>query len=69
MQRVQNRKTNNGRLEYNIKERMNYKGISKPYKDFDMEINKIIIGNKCSVKTQNEVLYYGENNNIPTEFI
>ena len=60
---------NNGRLEYNIKERMNYKGISKSYKDFDLRINRIIIGNKCSVNTQNEVLHYGKNNNIPIEFV
>lgn len=60
---------NNGRIEYNIKERMNYKGISKPYKDFDMGINKIFVGNRCSVNTQNEVLQYGKNNNIPIEFI
>lgn len=51
---------NNGRLEYNIKERMNYKGISKSYKDFDLRINRIIIGNKCSVNNQNEVLNYGK---------
>lgn len=60
---------NNGRLEYNIKERMNYKGISKSYKDFDLRINRIIIGNKCSVNNQNEVLNYGKNNNIPIEFV
>lgn len=48
---------------------MNYKGISKSYKDFDLRINRIIIGNKCSVNNQNEVLNYGKNNNIPIEFV
>ena len=60
---------NNGRLEYNIKERMNYKGISRLYKDFDMDINKIIIGNKCDENEKNKIIHYTEKNKIQIECI
>lgn len=60
---------NNGRLEYNIKERMNYKGISRLYKDFDMDINKIIIGNKCDENVKNKIIHYAEKNKIKIEYI
>lgn len=39
---------NGGRLEINIKERSGYKGIAKPYADFDLNISKVIIGDKCN---------------------
>lgn len=39
---------NEGRVEWNIKERLGYKGIIKPYEDFGLTISKIVIGDKCS---------------------
>ena len=60
---------NNGRLEYNIKERMDYKGIARPYTDFGMNITKIIIGDKCSDAVQKEITYYGEINNIRIQYV
>lgn len=60
---------NNGRLEYNIKERMDYKGIARPYTDFGMNITKIIIGDKCSEDLQKEITYYGEINNIRIQYV
>lgn len=39
---------NGGEINYHIKERLGYKGIAKPYTDFDLTISKVIIGDKCS---------------------
>lgn len=55
---------NNGRLEYNIKEQMGYKGVAKPYSNFDLTIIQVFVGNKCSKNVLNEVLHYGEKNKI-----
>lgn len=60
---------NNGRLEYNIKERMGYKGIAKLYTDFNMTISQIMIGSKCSEKIKRELLCYCEANKIKTEYV
>lgn len=38
---------NGGTVSYNIKERMGYKGIAKPYSDFKLKISNVIIGDKC----------------------
>lgn len=60
---------NNGRLEYNIKEQMRYKGIAKLYTDFDTTISQIMIGTKCSEKVKRDLLCYCETNKIKTEYV
>lgn len=59
---------NGGMLAYNIKERMGYKGIAKPYKDFELKLTKVIIGDKCSneqiLKLQNHFEANGINCSI-----
>lgn len=46
---------NGGRVEWNIKERLCYKGIAKPYEDFGLTISRIIIGDKCSQEIASEL--------------
>lgn len=60
---------NGGRLEYNIKERRGYKGIAKPYTEFDMSIAQIFVGNRCSEDIKNEVLHYAEKSKIKVTFV
>lgn len=49
---------NGGTIEMNIKERLGYKGIAKPYVDFDLSISKIIFGDKCNSKLIEELKSY-----------
>lgn len=49
---------NGGTIEMNIKERLGYKGIAKPYADFDLNISKIIFGNKCKNQMIEELKSY-----------
>lgn len=49
---------NGGRIEMNIKERMGYKGIAKPYADFGLSISKVIIGDKCDNELRCELESY-----------
>ncbi len=60
---------NNGILEYDIKERMRYKGIAKLYTDFNMAISQIMIGSKCSEKIKRELMCYCETNKIKIEYV
>lgn len=46
---------NGGKIDYNIKERMGYKGIAKPYSDFDLEIIRVVIGDKCDSEHVSEL--------------
>lgn len=55
---------NGGTLAYNIKERMGYKGIAKPYKDFKLKITKVIIGDKCDNEHISKLQKYFEKNGI-----
>ena len=55
---------NNGKLEMNIKERLGYKGIAKPYVDFNLNISKVIFGNKCNHELVNELKAYLTANKI-----
>ena len=48
-------KFNGGTIAYNIKERKDYKGIAKPYKDFKLKIAKVIIGDKCKEEYVSEL--------------
>lgn len=49
---------NGGTIEMNIKERLGYKGIAKLYADFDLNIPKIIFGNKCNNQMIEELKSY-----------
>lgn len=49
---------NAGRLEKNIKEKLGYKGIAKPYADFGLRISKVIFGNKCDNIIRSELETY-----------
>lgn len=55
---------NGGTINYNIKERRGYKGIAKPYKDFNLKISRVIIGNKCEKKHILELQQYFDANSI-----
>lgn len=46
---------NYGTIQKDIKERLGYKGIAKPYTQFGLQISKIIIGNKCINEITNEL--------------
>lgn len=46
---------NGGRIEMNIKERLGYKGIAKPYAEFDLNVSKVIFGNKCNNQLEDEL--------------
>ena len=41
-----------------FKERLVYKGIAKPYVDFDLSISKIMFGDKCNSKLIEELKSY-----------
>lgn len=60
---------NGGRLEMNIKERLGYKGIAKPYKDFGLKISKVILGDKCSDKLYRELEKYFVSNKIEYTYL
>lgn len=60
---------NNGIFEYDIKERMRYKGIAKLYTNFNMAISQIMIGSKCSEKIKRELMCYCETNKIKIEYV
>lgn len=55
---------NRGRIEMNIKERLHYTGIAKPYTDFKLSISNIIIGNKCSNEIADELELFCSVNGI-----
>lgn len=55
---------NGGKLTYNIKEQIGYKGIAKPYKDFKLKITKVIIGDKCDNEYISKLQKYFEKNGI-----
>lgn len=55
---------NLGKLEYNLKEKMGYKGIAELYKDFELKISNIIIGDKCNSAIANEIIEYSKENKI-----
>lgn len=59
---------NNGMVQYNIKEKLHYKGISRIYSDFGLRISKIIIGNKCSTKHIAELENHFQDHNISYNF-
>ena len=60
---------NSGRVEMNIKERLHYKGIAKPYTDFKLSVSKIVIGNKCCYDTVNELEIFCEANGISYTYL
>lgn len=55
---------NRGKIEKNIKERLDYKGIEKPYADFGLEISRIILGNRCNKELRYELEKHMEMNGI-----
>lgn len=55
---------NDGTIEMNIKERLGYRGIEKPYADFDLSISNIILGNKCNNELIEELKVYLNANGI-----
>ena len=60
---------NGGTIEMNIKERLGYKGIAKPYVDFDLNISKIIFGNKCNSQLIEELKSYLNDNGISYTYL
>lgn len=60
---------NGGRIEMNIKERMGYKGIAKPYADFGLSISKVIIGNKCNRELRYELESYFNSKGIAFTYL
>lgn len=55
---------NNGKLQYNLKEKMKYKGIAKPYSDFSLRISNVIIGENCSEEITSDLVDYLKQANI-----
>lgn len=60
---------NSGRVEMNIKERLHYRGIAKPYTDFKLSVSKIIIGNKCCYDTVKELEIFCDANGISYTYL
>ena len=60
---------NSGRVEMNIKERLHYKGIAKPYTDFELSVSKIVIGNKCCYDTVKELEIFCDANGISYTYL
>lgn len=60
---------NGGRVEMNIKERLNYKGIAKPYEDFGLSISNVIIGNKCDEQLRSELESFFSLNRISYTYL
>lgn len=60
---------NGGRLEMNIKERLGYKGIAKPYIDFGLKISKVVFGDKCSDELCHELEEYFESSQIRYSYL
>lgn len=60
---------NGGTIEMNIKERLGYKGIAKPYEDFGLSISKIIFGDKCNGELVEELKSYLNANRIGYTFL
>ena len=58
---------NYGVLQMDIKERLGYKGIAEPYNDFQLNISKIIIGERCNQLVLSDLLKYLENEGINYE--
>ena len=53
---VHNGDLNSGVIQENIKDRLRYKGIAKPYEQFGLKISKVIIGNKCDREIKHRLL-------------
>lgn len=46
---------NSGVIQENIKDRLGYKGIAKPYEQFGLKISKVIIGNNCDGEMKHKI--------------
>lgn len=64
-----NSELNYGKLQCNVKTRAGYKGIAKPFKDFGLSIEKVIIGNECECEIKEELITYLDEMNIKYEFL
>lgn len=60
-----NGEINLGFIQENIKEQLGYKGMEKPYSDFNLTISKVIIGEKCNKDIADDLKKYFIKNNIP----
>lgn len=60
---------NSGRVEMNIKERLHYRGIAKPYTDFKLSVSQIVIGNKCCYDTVKELEIFCDANGISYTYL
>lgn len=58
---------NAGRIERNIKERLGYNGIAKPYADFGLDISKVIFGSRCNEDLLRELELHFSGNRIRYE--
>ncbi len=56
---------NFGIIQENIKEKLGYQGIEKPYSDFKLKISKVIMGEKCNKNIADDLKRYFTKNNIP----
>lgn len=60
---------NGGKIEMNIKERLGYNGIAKPYVDFGLNISKIVLGDKCDSELIKELKEYFNANEIDYTYL
>lgn len=60
---------NRGRIEMNIKERLGYKGIAKPYADFGLNISKVVFDDKCNNQLTNELKTHLTSNGIAYTYL